>query len=181
MHAHALFALTESLRAAQSLVFVRDDATRDVNEAVILSTIADSASEKSRDAIFVLEKALVRLDDHIAEGSSTLSSSDDAHFTALFSEHSRTLQLLEALYDHTCGWTYAPSNVEELTLMLQGALTSAVSSTNIASLDIALAESAIVESIAASFTSRVASSRKKTRLCAARRLSVSANSACACI
>ena len=125
MHAHALFALTERLRAAQSLVFLRDDETRDVNEAVILSTIADSASAVSRDAISVLEKALVRLDNHIAEGSSTISSSDDAHFTALFSEHSRTLQLLEALYDHTRGWTYAPSNVEELTLLFQGAFTSA--------------------------------------------------------
>ena len=125
MHARALYALTESLRAAQSLVVLRDDATCDVNEAAILSTIADSASAISRDAIFVLETALVRLDDHIAEGSSTISSSDDAHFTALFSEHSRTLQLLEALYDHTRGWTYAPSSVEELTLLFQGALTSA--------------------------------------------------------
>ena len=125
MHARALYALAEGIRAAQSLVFVRDDATRDVNEAVILSTIADSSSAISRDAIFVLETALVRLDNHIAEGSSTISSSDDAHFTALFSEHSRTLQLLEALYDHTRGWTYAPSSVEELTHLFQGALTSA--------------------------------------------------------
>ena len=125
MHARALYALADGICAAQSLVFLRDDATRDVNEAVILSTIADSASAKSRDAIFVLETALVRLDDHIAEGSSTISSSDDAHFTALFSEHSRTLQLLEALYDHTRGWTYAPSNVKELTRLFQGALTSA--------------------------------------------------------
>ena len=125
MHAHALFPLTESLRAAQSLVFLRDDATRDVNEAVILSTIAESASAKSRDAIFLLETALVRLDDHIAEGSSPLSSSDDVYFAALFSEHSRTLQLLEALYDHTRGWAYAPSSVEELTLLFQEALTTA--------------------------------------------------------
>ena len=79
MHAHALFPLTEKLRSAQSLVFVRDDATRDVNEAVILSTIADSASAKSRDAICVLETALVRLDDHLAEGSSTTSNISPIH------------------------------------------------------------------------------------------------------
>jgi len=125
MHARALYALVEGICAAKSLVDVRNDAARDAEEAVILSTIAESASAISRDAIHVLETALARVDDHIAEGSNTISSSDDAHFTALFLEHSRILQLLEALYDHTRGWTYAPSSVEELTLLFQGALTSA--------------------------------------------------------
>jgi hypothetical protein len=125
MHARALYALAEGIRAAQSLVDVRNDSARDAEEAVMLSTIADSASTMSRDALLLLETALVRIDDHIVEGSSTISSSDDAHFTALFSEHSRTLQLLGALHDHTRGWTHAPSNVEELAVLFQAALTSA--------------------------------------------------------
>ena len=64
MHSRALYALAEGIRAAQSLVYVRNDAARDAEEAVILSTIADSASAISRGAIFVLETALARLDDH---------------------------------------------------------------------------------------------------------------------